>query len=127
MSNGHINELSDHDLSRWIAGRFEFIISSNITCWRWNGEHWETRDMIHDSAMTLMLLEKLSKDWEVLLSKNEDVWYLQLLPHSKNVVAVAPIEFVAYRTIHSVATSHNDVQRVIAQGFALAKGWTEAE
>src|ERR1043166_7653830 len=117
MSNVHINELSDHDLSRWIAEKLREV----------EFHTWPVPDMIHDPAMTLMQLEQLSKDWEVLLSKNEDTWYLQLLPQSKTLGSTAPIELVAYRTIHALATSHNDVQRVIAQGFALAKGWTEAE
>lgn len=124
-----IAEVSDADLSRWIASRFEptlMICEHYVSLW---GPHkgtkyfntafdvaddgdtlinlrWEPRDMVNDPAMTVMLLEKMTLA-HLMFLRSTNMWRCCADGREQHFV-------------HS-----EKLGRAVAEAFALANGWTK--
>jgi hypothetical protein len=126
-----LSQVSDADLSRWIAEKLEPFASmmennsaicpfSPLNCWHLvdvlrkkpekSTTEWQPRDMVHDAAMTVMLLEKLIRNCSHLVFQHwPDGCRLDMHELSRQQIAV-PAETVG---------------RAVAEAFALAHGWSE--
>jgi len=120
-------ELTDAELSRWIAERLEpscqapsSAVTSRPAYWlvEMNPSRmtsaalnsgaqyeWQPRDLVHDPAMTVMLLEKM-KSTEKIVICGDGHWYITRYEHEDFYSA-----------------NSECLGRAVAEAFALANGW----
>lgn len=127
----NISEVSGVRLSEWIAERLEPVASlpepseaaviddsypSPLNCWysvclfeEADIPRWQHRDMVNDSAMTVMLMEELIKLGRRLHFSEKGLCVFQGEPWDKT----APLG----------TDFHGPLGRAVADAFAVANGW----
>ena len=124
-----IRDLSDDELSRWIAEKLEpksaltpatayvsmWGLHKGTTCWRTERNaaslkiddwvQWQPRDMVNDAAMMAMLMESGIS--------------VQVEPMPRDDEA----KFCAYKLETEISVQHNVLGRAVAEASALANGW----
>ena len=136
-----IRDISDEDLSRWIADKFEPKPDFNITkvstsewvkrdlrispnwngsttsvgMWIWRGLHigeWQPRDIVNDPSMTMMLLEKSKLS---LIALDQDTWMCGQQWMNGTVA------------LYANAAKSKSLGRAVAEAFALANGFLSGD
>lgn len=132
-----ISEVSDVDLSRWIAEKLEPKPDEHLCGGKYNpyahrnvyecpacifrglqkrtfqfftfsnDRFWQPRDMVHDPAMTVMLLEKMGR-------------------HTERPLTVSVTTITAYWQVDfgGAIAGNERLGRAVAEAFALANGWS---
>lgn len=125
-----ISELSDSDLSRWIAEKLEIKPKEwqldapylKHIAWQYVEKRWEPRDMVHDPAMTVMLLEKLMREPKRDCYLTFD-HYGELANQYELEIGVTDAGYA--QGLRGFILHGAQLGRAVAEAFALANGWTE--
>lgn len=128
MTTTHVGQLSDEELSRWIASKIEPEATlpwdcggySTLRVWRRNKRmmehkfewHWTPRDMVSDPAMTVLLLEKLLKKGANICGSGAAV-----------IGAEWPDVVVEYGATTEQSVTSSRLGRAICEAFALANNY----
>jgi hypothetical protein len=100
--------LTDEELSRWIVERIPEAKHLG------GDRQWYPNDMVHDPAMTLMLLERLLSDgnYECIIASDGIEMGAELeAPHQG-------------KQSFLVSLRKNTLGRAVAEAWAIANGWT---
>lgn len=136
-----ISEISDADLSLWIANKLEpkpndwseHLYFSPKNAWlchnpqsnvRVGQYEWVARDMVNDTEMTVMLMDSLMRD------ERRDC-YLSFERVGQNAqqyeFEIGVTEFGFHQGQRGVVIHGKQFGRLIAEAFALAQGWPDSQ